>query len=249
LKKEWLEFAVPTLLFIIIRYILEISIRIIVELIFSLIILLSGFLISIIFPLRKSPFYAIMTEYIENKIITTFFFGNKGFDTIKKDDIIEADPLAVYIEDGVIIGIPRIEFANPINKFKIKLSKDQKSFKINFDYIAKNEGAIIKFNHSIKNNRKPNVKLRGVIKGYGPPKKYWLPTTRYTIFYATMFFICNFFIINGIKLIIMGEHPLDYIFGVPYLIIFTIASISFYRYFYYGILRPKGFKGTSPGSI
>ncbi|MCZ7363103.1 MAG: hypothetical protein O8C58_07200, partial [Candidatus Methanoperedens sp.] len=104
-------------------------------------------------------------ERIENLTATKIAFWNAGNVTISSNDfaskkpftikvkeckILRTEPYTVSVKTGYKILDVKKLYYNPINQVEIKCSKDKSQIKINFEYLAKNEGAIIQLLHTGK---------------------------------------------------------------------------------------------------
>lgn len=105
--------------------------------------------------------------------VTKVAFWNDGRETLHGKDIAEADPLTIYFnnpysvetDQGIIECIildADISFSkNPANKFSAAVSNDRQSASINFDYIDKGEGAVVRVFHT----GMAKLRLKGSLKG------------------------------------------------------------------------------------
>lgn len=212
--------------------------------IISVIFLIIGYIISRVFSdYGKLPFFSIVTDVTDDSSFSEVVFGNRGSMPIKKDDIAKTSPIIITIENGEIIGEPIIKRVDELNKFELHLSVDNKSIEINFDYIDTNESIIINIYHT----KQSKVKLKGIVIGYGNPKKYIFPSLNYTIFYGFMFYIATFLSLISIQYCIWGKTRFaDLLIYISLSFIFIIGCIYFFRLFHFGIIRPKGFVGFHP---
>ncbi|MGD2072097.1 MAG: hypothetical protein PVG65_01220 [Candidatus Thorarchaeota archaeon] len=105
---------------------------------------------------------------IENFTITKVLFWNDGKETIHLDDIAQEDPLEIFIADDARILDIRVIQRKPLtNGFEVNLSDDQSSAMLGFDYIDKDEGAVIQVIHTGRSGKE--ISLRGRVAGAGNP--------------------------------------------------------------------------------
>lgn len=107
---------------------------------------------------------------IENLTITKALFWNDGRDTIRFEDIAQADPLRFTIEEnGNILDAKIIQVRTEANQFQINVSENNLCAVVSFDFIDKDEGAVFQLLHTGKSFR--DIKFTGRIKGGGTPSR------------------------------------------------------------------------------
>lgn len=105
-------------------------------------------------------------DAIENLTVTKLAFWNWGKETINSSDIASADPLLVRATEGYKILEAKVIYANnPANQFSIIDHEDKTAVSLNFDYLDKNEGAVIQIIHTGTTN--DHIQVTGTIKGAG----------------------------------------------------------------------------------
>lgn len=72
---------------------------------------------------------------------------NKGI-TIKREDVASKVPLQVVVPDNTEILEVQALYVNEANNIQYTLSEDHRKIKIDFDYLAKDEGVVLKFFHT-----------------------------------------------------------------------------------------------------
>lgn len=117
----------------------------------------------------------LQITYKNNKIkiltVTQVSFWNCGRDPILKSDIATKDPLIIKAENNAqILDVKIITPDNNPNGFEYKMSDNLLSFTFAFDYINKNQGAIIQLLHTGKSS--DNISLDGIVIGFGKPKLF-----------------------------------------------------------------------------
>lgn len=160
--------------------------------IISFVIAVMGVALAIVFYIKgkrvKLPYYAIRSanivsdfgswmkplemryssQLIENLTVTKMAFWNAGRDTIDHQDIARADPLTLHVKESYkILDAKILSEKTPANKFSITTSPDQSSLTLEFDYIDKDEGAVIQLIHTGKSGE--DIDFGGSIKGAGKP--------------------------------------------------------------------------------
>jgi hypothetical protein len=94
---------------------------------------------------------------IQNLTITTFLIWNSGTETIDNADIANADPLQfIPDEDSTILYCEVAAMSLPANRVSIT------SNKLSFDYLDKDEGAVVKILHT---GISSSVQFFGTLKG------------------------------------------------------------------------------------
>lgn len=109
---------------------------------------------------------------IENLTVTKIAFWNDGKETIRKDDIPQAAPLKIVINNKYkILEAEVIKRTNEENLVKV-IKKNNKSIIVTFDYLDKGEGATIQVIHTGQSSE--DINFIGKIKGAGPPKRIFI---------------------------------------------------------------------------
>jgi hypothetical protein len=107
---------------------------------------------------------------IANFTITHIVFWNAGNDTIKKQDVVKSDPVAVTAREGfTILAADVVQFNNPANNFAITSNREKTRATLTFDYVDLNEGVLLQVFHS--GSKGDEVRLTGKIMGAGPPRE------------------------------------------------------------------------------
>ncbi|KAF0107044.1 MAG: hypothetical protein FD146_2154 [Anaerolineaceae bacterium] len=115
-----------------------------------------------------SKFNGIEIFYKGNKVddltVTKVLLWNQGRETISRNDLVEANPLRIEIEgESKIFDVSIIKTMNPANQFSAILKPDGKSAEIVFDYVDKDQGAVIQVIHTSKDSK--SIKVKGDFKG------------------------------------------------------------------------------------
>ena len=114
---------------------------------------------------------------IENLTATKIAFWNAGRDTINSQDIASTDPLTVHVKKGCkILDTKVLYMKNLVNRFSITTADDLSNITLNFEYLDKEEGAIIQILHTGKSSE--DIEIRGTIKGAGKPVQKHVPKLR-----------------------------------------------------------------------
>ncbi len=110
----------------------------------------------------------------ENMTVTKIAFWNKGRDTINNSDITTIDKLIIKTNDGVkMFAAEIIKTVNKANNFKIYQINNFSEVSFDFEYLDKNEGAVIQIIHSGKDSG--DLTINGTIKGFGKLKNSKVP--------------------------------------------------------------------------
>ena len=107
---------------------------------------------------------------VQNLTISNLAFWNDGRETMRNTDIAKTDPLRIEIKSGFeMLDAQIISVINKANQFKINTLQEKTVFKLDFEYVDRNEGVIIQIVHNGKTN--DDVQMCGMIKGAGAPKR------------------------------------------------------------------------------
>jgi len=102
---------------------------------------------------------------IENLSVTRVAFWNGGSDTIEKTDVPASDPICVEVKSGCLILESKvIGVSNEANCFGIQID-DHKIARITFDYVDKNDVAVIRVLHTGTSDK--DIQIKGKVKGAG----------------------------------------------------------------------------------
>ncbi len=82
--------------------------------------------------------------------ITTLSFWNSGTETLRNNDLPKVSPLSITInkDNSFLEGPIIIKQSNVANNISLNMSADKKLVLINFDFIDKNDGFIVKLYHT-----------------------------------------------------------------------------------------------------
>lgn len=101
---------------------------------------------------------------IENLTATRIAFWNAGRETIRREDIASAAPLTVRVKDGCEILDHKILYEkNTANRFSVTKEDDRSHITLDFEYVDKDEGAVVQILHTGKSAE--DLEFRGRIKG------------------------------------------------------------------------------------
>jgi hypothetical protein len=101
-------------------------------------------------------------------VVTQLAVWNAGSTTVRSDDIVAADPLAVCFEpDVLILGTRRLKATQAVNDFRIRLQEqDRTRALLEFDYLNSGDGAVFEIIHTgAKGKAKVTGSLRGISRG------------------------------------------------------------------------------------
>jgi len=94
-----------------------------------------------------------------------FTFWNAGRETIRKEDIAEADPLRIEFKNGKILNVI-LKKSNNYNNATFIVNETKDTVFLSFDYLDRNEGLVL----DILTDGIIEIEILGKIKGYGEPK-------------------------------------------------------------------------------
>ena len=105
---------------------------------------------------------------IENFTVTKVLFWNSGRETIRVEDIAAREPLEIITEgEALILDANVIQRKPSTNGFEVRLSENQSSVELSFEYLDKDEGAVIQIVHTGTSGE--DISMRGRIAGGGTP--------------------------------------------------------------------------------
>lgn len=190
-------------------------------------------------------------QEIKNLTITKIAFWNAGKDTIDYiKDIAPANPLIIRVVEGCkILDAKILKQNNPVNRFSINISNDFCSALVKFDYIDKDEGAVIQVIHTGKSNA--DLDLFGTIKGAGSPRyKRTRSPPIPTGYLSSKNARTKRYIVGGISLIIaailnilaVNEIITTGTWLMPFVILCFLVSLPYWGWAYLFMRRtiPKG---------
>ena len=114
---------------------------------------------------------------IKTLTVSNILFWNRGRATIEKTDIVNANPLRIECSQGNhILDMILIEVNNPSSQFALEMENNRTRAKILFDYLDKDQGAIIQVTHT--GTKLSDISIEGYLKGavvrkYAPPRKWY----------------------------------------------------------------------------
>lgn len=116
-------------------------------------------------------------QSIQNLTVSKIAFWNNGAETIDGQDIASADPLVAKLKEGYrILEASVLSVKNEANQFAIAVSDGASRVFLQFDYLDKDEGAVIQILHTGKSSG--DIWLGGTIKGAGKPVRQYFPRLR-----------------------------------------------------------------------
>jgi len=181
-------------------------------------------------------------EAIENLTATKIAFWNAGNDTLNWEDISKSTSLSINVGEGYkILDAKILKVIEPANQFMIYIAEDKSHINMHFEYLDKDQGAIIQLLHTgISEN---DVKILGKIKGVGEPKQIkYTGRSRDCLPSTVLIFWLGFPILPMIIGIINGNLFVENIFED---VINTALFLMMWWGLLYFILKtmlPKGFK-------
>lgn len=178
-----------------------------------------------IFKELTSKIKSLSILYSEKKIanltITKFVFWNAGKDIITSSDIAHLDPLRIYsAEECQILNAIVIYEKNKTNDFKVSLIPDQSIINISFEFLGKDDGAVIQIIHTGITNR--DIIFSGTIKG---AEKINQITPRVIQYRESMIWFITLLVPIIITSLFIGKFAGEPN-GLEYLAIFLLFAIS-----------------------
>lgn len=115
-------------------------------------------------------------QRVDKLTLTKVAFWNSGRETIRKEDVVQRDPIKITTKEDLLIYDHKIISSNPKNNFTLERINDQ-TINIYFDYMDHFQGIIINIYHN--GQKSDDIQLEGTIIGArkldtGIRKKYIL---------------------------------------------------------------------------
>ncbi len=105
-------------------------------------------------------------------VVTRLAVWNAGNTTIKRDDIVFSDPLAVCFDsDVMILGSRRLKASQTVNDFRLKIQEQDRSRAVlEFDYLNNGDGAVFEIVHT---GARGGVSVTGSVRGISRGVENW----------------------------------------------------------------------------
>lgn len=108
-------------------------------------------------------------EPVNNLTFSKVVIWNNGKETIHDRDITSSDPLMISVEDEfTILDVEILDCPSESNLINVE-KLNNKSVRVDFEYLDHKDGCIIQVIHDGKNSE--NINVSGTIKGYGTLKE------------------------------------------------------------------------------
>jgi len=99
--------------------------------------------------------------------ISEIAIWNGGSEVVQAQDVAAADPIRIFVPNGVIHDARIVFETTRSNAFHVDVHRDGMAIDVDFDYISPNEGFKIAVLHAPPGR----LEVRGIIKGFGSPKQ------------------------------------------------------------------------------
>lgn len=114
-------------------------------------------------------------QNVENLSIAKIVFWNAGSETIRGEDIADADPVSIVpLNNTKLLDVKLLEDNSKPSRFLISTKPDMTAAFLQFDFVDKNQGAVVQAIHTGTSAK--DVTLTGTIKGAGAPEHNVLNT-------------------------------------------------------------------------
>jgi hypothetical protein len=109
-------------------------------------------------------------EEVKNLTVSKLAIWNSGKITIEQPDVPNTDPILISIKSSPetnnrIYQVEILKVNEPSNAISIETIDEGKVYKVSFDYLDFNQGALFKVIHSGKSS--DDIKISGIVKGFG----------------------------------------------------------------------------------
>jgi hypothetical protein len=146
-------------------------------------------------------------------VVTQLAVWNAGNTTVRRDDIVEADPLAVSIDPGSsILGTGLLNSTRTVNDFHISVTQqDHSRAFLDFDYLDTGDGALFQIIHTgTMNKAKLTGSLRGIPEGlenWGDLASWGDQKIKLSGFTPLAVVIAVMLAFDWIKSLVVAHHP------------------------------------------
>lgn len=108
-------------------------------------------------------------QNVETLSVCKIVFWNAGSETIRGDDIAEADPLTIApLNNTKLLDVKLLEDNSKPSRFLISTNPDMTAAFLNFDFVDKHQGVVIQAIHTGASVN--DLCVKGTVKGAGAPK-------------------------------------------------------------------------------
>jgi len=210
----------------------------------SLVVTISSLIVAFIFYRKsrrdKTPCYIVTRQsIIENSVpllpglsvhlngvvqevitVAKVAFWNHGNETIVRQDIAEAKPLAIIVDEGVdVLNANVLKCTDKANQFQIgepqKEDDGSTTVPISFDFLDRGDGALVQIVHN--GEERTRIWVEGRIKGARNPLKQSLPTPDHRL-------VRRLFLMLGSRLLFSLVAYIYVVFGVGLFVIGIFVS-------------------------
>jgi hypothetical protein len=146
-------------------------------------------------------------------VVTHLAVWNAGNTVVKREEIVESDPLTIRFEDGaMILNAQRVSATQEVNDFRIRVSEhDRSRALLEFDYLNGRDGAKFQIIHTGGNGKaKVTGSIRGMPKGvenWGDLQEWSEQKSRFSGLGFLAVFVAILFILGWIKDKIAAYYP------------------------------------------
>ncbi len=117
-------------------------------------------------------------QQVGNLTVSKVMFWNDGRETVRHEDVAEADPIRVVSKaPAAILSAEVLQVNSEPNSFSVSLEPAVKAAYLHFEYIDHGEGAVIQVIHSGRSSE--DVDVIGTVKGAGKPARKHIKVIRY----------------------------------------------------------------------
>jgi len=130
-------------------------------------------------------------QSVENLSVSKIVFWNAGSETIRGEDIADADPISIVpLNNATLLDVKLLEHNSNPSRFLISTKPDMTAAFVKFDFVDKNQGAVVQVIHTGTSAK--DVSLIGTIKGAGTPNHNELGETLLTTLMAVISLLVGF---------------------------------------------------------
>lgn len=191
-------------------------------------------------------------QKVENVTVTTVAFWNGGNETMNGSDVATTDPISFRVKnDFRILEAIVVSMQDASNKIDLTRSRDERSVRLDFEYLDRNQVAVLQVIHTGKSSN--DITISGTVKGAGKPERALASRNEVILFsrpqviafFGFLAIAEVFFIATGINPNSPIGNPIPQLVNSPSISLLTVFG-SFLGSFFVGYLFqkriPKGFK-------
>jgi hypothetical protein len=151
-------------------------------------------------------------QNVETLSVCKIVFWNAGSETIRGDDIADADPLTIApLNNTKLLDVKLLEDNSKPSRFLISTKPDMTAAFLNFDFVDKDQGVVIQAIHTGASVN--DLCVKGTIKGAGAPKQNSLGGSSTVMIVLQIIIVMSAFVVLLVGGIVLGVY-ISHIFNL-----------------------------------